>query len=160
MQNAAWIGKSGPRSEYHVVTSLTHRLSGAARCFWEQRPADGIVIGRDVPSRAIARLLSQIVVYRPIDGGRDFVVHIAGDSVRRRFSADITGKKLTELFPPEECPIRSGTLVEAMERNEPRMVTIGHSNGSLEILRLELLILPALSPDRSEMWPLIFCFYF
>lgn len=147
------------KSSYRVVRSLTHPMSAAALRLWQQRPADGIVIGRDVPSRAVARLLSGIVVYRPVNGGRDLLVHLAGDSIRLRFNADITGRLYSQMFTPAEFPIRFHTIMEALEYDEPRMASVSHSNGTLEILRLELLILPAWSPDRSERWPLVFCFY-
>jgi hypothetical protein len=156
----AWINSEEAQSEYRVVSQLSHSMAEEAMRFWDGRPQDGIVIGRDIPSRAIAKLLSRTIIYQPIEGGRDLKVHLAGTSIRRRFGRDITGAKMSELFVPEEFPVRYKTMMETVESNEPRMATIVHRAGPVEILRLELLMLPARSPDGSEIWPLVFCFYF
>ena len=157
---ASWIANAEEQSEYLCVDALEHWLAPEALHFWERRPADGIVMGRDVPSRAIARLLNRVIVYEPIDDHRDLKVRLAGAAVRRRFDRDITGLKMSELFGPAEFPIRFRTTMAAIEQNEPRMVHIVHGTRDIETLRLELLILPALAPHGGDRWALVFCFYF
>lgn len=155
-----WIQSEETKSEYRIVSQLTHSAGAAALRFWNSRPQDGIVVGRDIPSRAVAKLLSRLIVYQPIVGEADFKVHLAGTSIRRRFGRDITGERMSEVFVPEEFPVRYETLVDGLKNDEPRMASIVHRAGSVDILRLELLMLPAWSSDHSERWPLVICFYF
>ena len=78
-------------------------------CWRERNDEGGFVIGKDVPSRALARVMSHLVVYEPLDGGRDFRARLAGTSLLRRFGRDISGSKLSELdFLLEPRPIRVG----------------------------------------------------
>lgn len=157
---AGWIASAEVQSEYRCVDSLDHWLAPEALHFWEHRPADGIVIGRDVPSRAIARLLNRIIVYEPVDARQDLKVRLAGTAVRRRFERDITGLKMSEMFAPAEFPVRFRTAMDVIEQNTPRMVRVIHGTMDLEVLRLELLILPIIAPNGSDRWALTFCFYF
>lgn len=157
---AEWIASGKNLSDYQRVNALEHWLAPEALRFWDRRPADGIVIGRDVPSRAIARLLNRVIVYEPIDDHHDLKVRLAGTAVRHRFGHDITGQKMSELFSPAEFPIRFQTVMEVIERNEPRMARIVHGSTDVEILRIELLTLPVVAPNGGDRWALTFCFYF
>lgn len=147
-------------SRYLRVDALTHPLAPIAERFWDARPGDGIVIGRDIPTRPIARLLSYIAIYQPIEGGTDFKVHLAGTAVRIRFAREITGAKLSELFAPEDFRVRFQAMMEVIDKNEPRRACITHTAGDVDVFRLELLMLPVWSPDRSTRWTAVFCFYF
>lgn len=161
MSSAAdWIANGNNLSNYRRVDALEHWLAPEAMRFWDHRPADGIVVGRDVPSRDIARLLNRVIVYEPIDEHHDLKVRLAGTAVRHRFGRDITGRKMSKLFNPAEFPIRFQTVMEVIERNEPRMARIVHGSADVEILRIELLILPIIAPNGSDRWALTFCFYF
>jgi hypothetical protein len=161
MSSAAnWIASGEDQSEFRRVEALGHWQAPEAVRFWEQRPADGIVIGRDIPSRGIARLLNRVLIYEPSDERRDLKVHLAGSAIRYRFGRDVTGLRMSELFRPEEYPIRFRAVMEAIERNEPRMALITHGTKDFEVLRLELLMLPVIAPNGSDRWGLVFCFYF
>ena len=98
--SAALIAGREDESEFLCVDALEHWLAPEALDFWEHRPADGIMIGRDVPSRAIARLLNRVIIYEPIDDYRDMKVRLAGVALRRRFDQDVTGLKMSDLFGP------------------------------------------------------------
>lgn len=157
---ATWTANAEEQSTYLRVDALDHWLAPEALHFWEHRPADGIVIGRDVPSRPIARLLNRVIIYEPVDDHHDLRVRLAGTGVRRRFAHDITGQRMSELFGPAEFPIRFRTTMEAIEQNAPRMARVTHGSENREVLRLELLILPVVAPNGSDRWALTFCFYF
>jgi hypothetical protein len=148
------------QSRYRCVDALHHWLAPEAVHFWEHRPADGIVIGRDVPSRPIARLLKKIIVFEPVDDRRDLKVRLAGTELRRHFEHDITGRKMSELFCPAEFPMRFRIVMEAIEKNVPPMARVVVGTGDCEVSRLELLTLPAIAPNGSDRWALVFCFYF
>jgi hypothetical protein len=154
-----WIENGEARSRFVSTDVLTHRLAPVAERFWAARPSDGIVIGRDIPSRPIAHLLSHIVIYQPVEDRSDLKVHLAGTAVRFRFSRDITGAMMSELFGPEDFPVRFRTLMEVIDKDEPRRACITHTAGGIEVFRLELLMIPVWSPGRSTRWAASFCFY-
>ena len=56
--------------------------------------------------------------------------------------------------------MRYNTIMEAVAADEPRMACITHTAGDVEVFRLELLMLPAWSPDHTQRWAVSFCFYF
>lgn len=151
---------AGIHTEYRPVAAPTHPQAGKALAFWDARPADGIIIGRDVPSRAIASVLSRIIVHEPINGGSDLKVRVAGTAIRRRFGRDITGSTLSELFPTPAFPSRLESVLTAIETNAPQFADCQLSNGSLGILHSELVILPILAPDRVSKWAITFVFFF
>lgn len=160
MNNAEGCINSGKaRSEYRRPKALSHPLAAEALQFWRHRPSDGIVIGRDVPSRIMAGLLSRAIVYEPVEGGRDVKVQLAGSDVRRRFAGDITGRRLSELLVADDCAMWFDTVKEAIARNAPKIAAISHRVGAIELLRLELLTLPVAAPRGNKKWALTFCFH-
>jgi hypothetical protein len=155
-----WIENGETNACYRETASLTHPLAPIALRFWENRPADGIVIGRDIPSRAIATLLSHVVIYQPDEGRRDLRVHLSGTALRARFARDITGLMMSNLFGPDDFPVRFNTMMDVIDRDITRMACITHTVGDIEVFRLELLMLPVWSPDLRERWAAAFAFYF
>lgn len=155
-----WIENGEARSHYERTDHLTHALAPIAQHFWDERAPDGIIIGRDVPSRAIARLLSNIIIYQPLGDRSDLRVQLAGSAIRRRFARDITGARMSELFGPDDFPVRFNTLMEVIDSGEPRMACITHTAGNVEVFRLELLMLPVWLAGHSSKGAMSFCFYF
>jgi hypothetical protein len=157
---ARWIENENTVSEYRIIDTLSHPDGPTALRFWARRPQDGIRIGRDVPARAIARLLSHVIVYAPFADGSNAVVHLAGSGLRMRFGRDITGLKLSQVFIPEDFKVRLEALNDVMARGEPRLAEIIHRTGDIEVLRMELLTLPVIAPNGKDRWVLAFAFYF
>jgi hypothetical protein len=157
---ADWIESGKTRAAYARVDALTHPDAVLAIDFWQARPADGIRMGRDVPSRAIARLLSRTAIYEPIDNGADFKVHLAGTNLRQRFGRDITGESITQLFSAGDLPGRHQTLKDIIALNEARMARIVHSIASVDVLTVELLQMPIIAVNGTDRWVLTFAFYF
>ena len=153
-------GSAGIQSEYRPIAAPAHPEAVKALAFWDARPADGIVIGRDVPSRAIASLLSHVIIHEPINGGSDLKVRVAGTAVRKRFGRDITGETLSHIFPTPSFPGRLKSVLTAIETGAPQFADCHLSSGSLEILRSELVILPVLAPDRVSKWTMTIVFFF
>jgi len=153
-------GRHGICTEYEAIAAPTHPDAAKALAFWQARPADGIIIGRDLPSRAIASLLSHVIVHEPIDGGNDLKVRLAGTAVRRRFGRDITGCTLSELFPTDSFTYRLRSVMMAIETGEPQYADCQISNGNLDLLHSQLLILPVLSADRANKWAMTVVFFF
>lgn len=154
-----WIENGEAHSRYERMDVLTHPQAQIVKRFWDNRPSDGIVVGRDIPSRPIARLLSHIIIYQPLVSG-DLKVHLAGTAIRCRFARDITGDAMSDLFGPEDYPVRYRAVMDVIELGEPRGACITHTAGGIEVFRLELVTLPVWSPDHSEKWAASFSFYF
>ena len=151
---------SGIDSEYRSITTPVHPQAAKVLAFWDARPADGIIIGRDVPSRAIASLLSHVIVHEPINGGSDLKVRVAGTAVRRRFGRDITGENMSKLFPALTFPDRLKSVLTAIETGAPQFADCHLSNGSFEILHSELEILPVFARDRISKWAMTVVLFF
>lgn len=151
---------TGVHTIYHPIAALTHPRANEVLAFWNARPSDGILIGRDVPSRAIATLLSHVIVHEPIDGGADLKVKVAGTAMRRRFGDEITRKTLSDLFPGPDFHDRLKSVLAAIDENAPQFADCQLSNGSMKMLHTELAILPVLAPDRVTKWGLTFALFF
>lgn len=157
---AEWLASEITQSDYQRLQTLTHPDAAAVLAFWEQRPADGLRIGRDVPSRAIAHYLSHMVVNEPINGGPDFKIHLAGEGVRVRFGRDITGERLTRLYGAAEFLPRAADLCDVIKNDRPHMAAVNFHAGHVDVLKLELLMLPVVAPNGIDRWALTFVFYF
>jgi hypothetical protein len=124
-----------------------------------QRLADGFVVGRDVPSRALAPVLRNLAVYEPLDGGCDFRARLAGSALIRRFGCDVTGLKLSELFDREAFEHHRAVMAEVLASQTPRSLDVQIKSESRTQLRFEVLSLPVLAPDRETGWLLTGLFY-
>ena len=127
---------------------------------WNKRVADGgFVIGRDLPSRALGSVLRNLAVFEPVDNESDFHVRIAGTGMLRRFGRDITGMRLSELFPAQLFVRRKAMILGAIHSGKPVMGDIELGQGNHQPLRFEILVLPVLAPDRVTPWALAGIFY-
>jgi hypothetical protein len=157
---ARLLGNEMAVADLVPATDLIHPDAAVAMDLWRNRKPDGLRIGRDVPSRAIARLLSRIAVCKPMADG-DFCVHLAGSTIIQRFGRDITGERVSEVF--DDTPnhaARRDYLTAVITSGEPRMVRITHRIGSVELLRNETVVLPVTAPNGKDRWALVFAFYF
>lgn len=145
---------------YSVVPSPRHPESCRLYEFWQARGPEGIVVGRDVPSREIASLLSHIVIWEPVDQGRDLKVRLAGASLQRRFPFDIKGRLMSELFAPDDFQHHLTTTVEVLESGKPLVTDSRLIRGTVEELHLEVVVLPVVAPDRISKWVMTGLFYF
>jgi len=128
--------------------------------FWKAHEKDGIVIGRDIPSRAIAGLLSSLMIYEPMSGDGDFRVRHAGTSFQQRFGMEITGKRMSELFPPEDFRDHAEGLRGVLKSGRPLVLGSRVSAGVVEKMHLEIVVLPVFAPNRVDKWALVGIFYF
>jgi hypothetical protein len=157
---ARWIENGTTISHYRIVDALTHPGADAVLRFWAERPPGGIRIGHDIPSRSIAGQLGNILVYEMLKDRPDARVYLAGANLRRRFGRDITGLLMSELFTPDAFKVRFDALTTVLASGEPRLAEIVHTSGDIQVLRLELLALPAIAPNGVDRWALTFAFYF
>jgi hypothetical protein len=131
---------------------------------WKNKPPDGLVVGRDIPSRAIARVLSHILLWEPLEDGTDLVLRLCGEGMRLRFGADAVGKRFGELIAPEVVPffrdlgnrMMDEELCASFDIQLMRKVAIDGRNE----LHFEVVIFPVWSPGRKARWILNGISYF
>jgi hypothetical protein len=157
---ATWIENAETSTEIRTLDALTHPDGKIAMRFWRERPADGLRIGRDVPSRAIARLLSCIVVWESARDGEDFRLQLAGSGARSRFGRDITGEYASQLFSDKATfAAHFRMLSEVIAKGQPHIVGIVYCARSVEVMRIEILAIPAVASDGIGQRVLTFGFY-
>lgn len=119
----------------------------------------GLVMGRDIPSRAFARLLRSIMVLEPLDAGRDFRVRLAGSGLRRRWDREITGLTLSEIFGPASLPAQLELTRRVLATGGPVLQWGTNFVSGVARDRREIALLPILSPDQQKPWVLAGVFY-
>ena len=129
--------------------------------FWRERNEEGgFVIGRHVPSRPLARLMSHLVVYEPLHEGEDFRARIAGTSLLRRFGRDISGSKLSELFERNAFEAQRDDLRTLLRTGKPCVLEVKATVDGYPALHFEIVALPVLAPDGKTPWVLSGLFYY
>jgi hypothetical protein len=159
--NTIWGGGDDECSEkYAIVPVATHPDSIKLLSFWETRSKDGIVLGRDVPSRAIAGLLGHIMVWEPVEQGLDMKVRLAGDAIHRRFPGDLRGRLMSDLFMPENFAGHLQNAHRVIASGQPLILDSRMYFGNIEKLHVEVVLLPVAAHDRSCNWLMAGSFYF
>ena len=137
-----------------------HPGAGLVLRVWQERvAAGGFLVGRDVPSRALSRVLHNLAVYEPVDSARDIRVRLAGTTFYRRFGRDVTGARFSELFGSAAFAQNRDLLIGTIESGSPTVLAIERTQGSRTPMRTECLLLPVLSPDRAAHWILAGLFF-
>lgn len=128
--------------------------------FWQVRPADGIAVGRDIPSRRIAPLLSHLILWEPIDDGKDYVVRHMGETLRSRFGGYVVGRKMSELLSAELYAFYVDRDLRLTKNEDALVLDVTQSHNGCNYLHYELVVFPARSPDRRKTWLVVGAFYF
>jgi hypothetical protein len=126
---------------------------------WQERAPDGLVMGRDIPSRATAPLLSHTAIWEPVDEGADFRVRLAGDALHCRFDGDIKGRLMSELFPLDNLEDHLAASRRALESGNPELLKSILTCANVQQLSAEIVILPVRSPDCTATWLLSAAFF-
>lgn len=83
-----------------VLDKLCHPNARALlECWREHEAKGGMRMGRDIPSRALAKLLPNIIIGEPIGGWDDARIRLAGTALMERFGRDVAGELTSELCP-------------------------------------------------------------
>ncbi|HEY4123066.1 MAG TPA: PAS domain-containing protein [Rhizomicrobium sp.] len=128
---------------------------------WRERNAEGgFVIGQHVPSRALARVMSHLVVYEPLEDAEDFRARLAGTSLLRRFGRDISGSKLSEMFEPDAFEAQRDDMRVLLRTGRPCVLEVKATIDNYPVLHFEIVALPVLAPDRETPWILSGLFYY
>jgi len=145
---------------FDTIEALSHADAIALLAYWHDcRKADGFVMGRHVPARAIARLTKHLVVLEPLPGLADFKYRLAGAVLLQRLGRDVTGLSISDVFEGEPARSLIAAARSVIETDAPVFQRI-HVRGVLaDVRRPELVLLPMSSPDAKARWVLIGVFY-
>lgn len=117
--------------------------------FWEARPSDGLVFLRDVPSRAIASLLRNIIIWDAVGDWSDARVRLMGSGLLFRFGKELKGSLLSELFAADEYTQHLALLRRAYYDNAPVLARSCLRTGGMYVMALEIIVVPLVAPDHT-----------
>jgi hypothetical protein len=132
----------------------------ALLAYWNEcRKKGGFKMGRDVPSRVIARLMRNLVVLEPLDGGDDFNFRLVGTMVNERYGREVSGMLLSELYEADAAERFLISLRKVMATDAP-VFQEAHVRGAFgDVRRPEAVLLPMTAPDGVSRWVLSGVFY-
>jgi hypothetical protein len=142
------------------IEAPTHEGVKELLAYWTAcNRAGGFVMGRDIPSRAIARLTKHLVVMEPIGSGEDFRYRLVGSVLNHRLGRDITGMLVSDVFPETVVTDFLLSLNKAIATGAPVFQDVRVSGVLGEVRRPEAVLLPMKSPDQTATWVLNGVFY-
>lgn len=156
-----------PLPVYRYVRSaldhLSHPNSQALFACWLEHEAEGgMRMGRDIPSRSLAKLLPNIIIAEPIDHWQDARIRLAGTALMERFGRDVAGETANDLYAED----RDGAKLllklarQAAEIRKPGMIDLRILTDDIEVFHIETVLLPIFAPDGSASWAMVGAFRF
>ena len=146
---------------YKVVAAPALEGSIQLIKYWREKDSSGgLVVGRDIPSKAISSILSSLIVYEPISDFADFRVQHAGTRNFSHYDGDVTGKLMSELFDAEAFKHNSAMARGVMLSHKMMIFEADLSQLGITRRTYEVVLLPVLAPDKSSPWMLCGIFRF
>jgi hypothetical protein len=149
----------GPHEVFRQIDAPTHTQAKKFMEFWNSRSPDGIRLGRDVPSRRIACLLSSILIWEPVDDWSDLVVRHAGEAIEHRFGVGSKGKRMSGFFSPEEFPGHLQVCRGVADTGAPVVLDSILRSDAVELMHFEVVILPIIA-ENDARWGMACLSYF
>lgn len=146
-----------------VIVEPEHRSSKELIAHWRACEAKGgMRMGRDVPSRKIARFLANISICEPVGDWADGRIRVAGSILVLRFGRDIGGMLIRELYKsdPEGGRMLLQSARRAQETRAPGLLTTRVCSNELELMRFEVVALPIFAVDGISPLSLVGTFRF
>jgi hypothetical protein len=131
-------------------------------CWREHEAKGGMRVGRDIPSRALAKLLPYILIAEPVGSWGDARIRLAGTALMERFGRDVAGEVISDAYA--EKPDGASSLLaaahDAAENRHPGLIDLRILMDEIEVFHLETVLLPIQSPDGTARWSLVGAFQF
>jgi hypothetical protein len=169
MSDAVVLGQKvlNPTPQYRYVrtvrSTVEHPSSIALMSCWRELEAKGgMRMGRDIPSRALIKLLPHILITEPIDDWKDARIRLAGTAMIERFGRDIAGSLVSETYNQDDDAAKMFLELgrRAAHSREPGVVDTRIFVDGIEMMHLEIVLLPIYSPDGAGTWNLVGAFRF
>ena len=144
-----------------VLDTVTH--AGAIsllECWRGHEATGGMRMGRDIPSRALARLLPFILITEPVGDWDDARIRLAGTALIERFGRDVAGELASQVYAedPDGAHLMLQQGRRAAETREPSIIELRILMDEIEVFHLETVLLPIFSPDGSASWTIVGAF--
>lgn len=120
----------------------------------------GLVVGRDIPSRRLAKLLANLALYEYCPVAQDFRARLAGFSLVRRFGRDVTGKYLKDVLARDDHQRHRAAMLSVLETGVPCSFDVKLRMPNRPLLHFEILLLGATASDGTTPLILSGQFYF
>ena len=119
-----------------------------------------LVVGQDIPSRRLSRLLPNLALcdYRVAQG--DFRVRLAGFALIGRFGMDISHRFLSEVLSEDEHECVYSAMMGVRETGSPVTIDARIHAQDRQLLHFETTLLRVLAADRSKPLVLAGMFFF
>lgn len=163
------LGRFVERSHYdyehrfRVVKDPAHPSTIGLVAHWRACQAQGgMRMGRDIPARAIAPLMKDLIVSEPIGDWEDARLRLVGSATRDYFGRDVTGLTMNEVFAGQLSD-RDMLLAGAkacIAKNRPGTVEQILLDNGREVLRQEMTAMPLLAPSGDAHWIITTTFNF
>lgn len=154
------VGAGYLQETFIPLTEPRHTATRQLLSFWQNRPQDGITLGRDIPSRQITRLLSHITVWEPVDGGRDYRMRYMGETLRARHHGYGVGKMMSQLVSPELFAYQIDACMRLIEKDEMEILDVAQSYSGCVYLHYEVMAFSVVAPQEKGRWLVAGTFYF
>jgi hypothetical protein len=152
---------SESKHAYRQVAQPNHPESIHLCEFWQDRErADGVVVGRDIPSRPIASILRNLMVYEPIADCADFRIRHAGTAYIAHYGYDVTGKLMSEIFDGNSFKYNLKAAKEIIHSDRPEVFDANISQFGISRRHYEVVLMPVWGADKIFRWMLCGIFRF
>ncbi len=154
-----------PEFDYPTVFKDAPDLPAARELLeiWrEYEAAGGMQMGRDIPSRRLAKFLANIIIVEPVGDWEDSRVRLAGQVLMLRFGRDVTGLLGSDVFSDNPRGHRALCDIsrESVKARKPYFVDSKVMRGGEELMRVESLNAPIIGPNGEPGWMLGALFLF
>jgi hypothetical protein len=127
---------------------------------WYTHQPEGLIVGKHVPSRDLAPLLSSLVLYEPVNDGDDWRIRLAGAALLRRFGRDVAGSLVSDLYPHDHFQIIRTRALAVIDMNKPQIDDVLIKNSARTLQHFETVHVPVYAPDGITRWDMAGYFYF
>ena len=146
-----------------VLDSPNHPSAQALLEFWRgYETLGGIRMGRDIPSRALAKFLPHIIIAEPQGHWDDARIRLAGTAFMERFGRDVAGELTSRLYAEDQdgAALLLKLARQAAEMRKPGMIDLRIRADEIEVFRIETVLLPIYAPDGTTCWAMVGAFRF
>lgn len=146
--------------EIHVARGeAVHQGARHLLACWQAREQEGcFTVGRDIPSRELARVLGGVALFQPVPPD-DFVVRLAGEAMRRRYGRDVSGARLSDLLDAPRFARESAHWRALLEDARPFIEEVRVMEDGRVALCYESLALRVLAADGVTPWVMTGIFF-
>lgn len=147
---------SGEPGGVSPIDTPTLAATQALLAYWQGKcSATDIPRRDDIVPAEILPYLPNLVIAEPTDGGRDWLYRLVGTEVVWLGGQDPTGKRNSEVLPPDVATRYSADYRRGAGSRKPWFAQGNFAAPGLESMRFEAIGLPILARDGASVWVLL-----